>query len=81
MRCPGKHFLTHLLVKFLFETFSITKIELFRLSHWAKNPPDQIRAAEDEKRKAVIEARGVTPYLPLPEIKKRAATPPQQGAQ
>ncbi len=31
--------------------------------------------------KVVVEANGVTPYLPLPELRRRAAEAPQQGGQ
>lgn len=31
--------------------------------------------------KTIVEAEGVTPYLPLPEVRKRAATPPPPAAE
>lgn len=35
----------------------------------------------EKNGKTVVEARGVTPYLPLPELKRRAGTPAEGAAQ
>jgi membrane protease subunit HflK len=39
---------------------------------------ERVLSAND---KVVVEANGVTPYLPLPELRRRAAEQPQQGGQ